>query len=88
MTTNNTSQYPLLQLRRELNQMQSAFKFLHHMNNTLHDAPRNVTEQNTIITNLTRSIQAIKLLDQAQAQTEQSTIHNNQLASDQFLHDS
>ena len=46
--------YPELELSLKLSQLEGAFKFLDHMNNELSDAPRNTTERETVIRNLTR----------------------------------
>lgn len=46
--------YPELELSLKLSQLEGAFKFLVHMNNELSDVPRNTTERETVIRNLTR----------------------------------
>ena len=48
------TRYPELELGLKLSQLEGCFKFLTHMNIDLIDAPRNVTEQETVKRNLKR----------------------------------
>ena len=52
--TEDHKSYPELELSIKLSQLEGAFKFLDHVNNALQDAPRNVTERETIKRNLDR----------------------------------
>lgn len=84
-------EFPELELSLKLSQLEGAFKFLDYMNNELHEAKRNVTEQRTVKSSLTRVIECRNLFKQiinSNRAVRKSSISNEQLANQQFLHDS
>jgi hypothetical protein len=52
--TEDHKSYPEIELSIKLSQLEGAFKFLDHLNNQSTDAPRNVTERETVKRNLER----------------------------------
>lgn len=84
-------EFPELELSLRLSQLEGAFKFLDYMNNELHEADRSVTEQQTVKRNLTRVMECRDLFKQIvnkHRDSKKSSIANEQLAHNQFIHDS
>ena len=84
------SEFPELELSLKLSQLEGAFKFLDYMNNDLPQAARNVTEQQTVKRNLNRVQQCRELFNYIVNKNRKgvSKPTNNELAQQQFLHDS
>jgi predicted ATPase len=62
--TEDHKSYPEIELSIKLSQLEGAFKFLDHVNNQLEEAPRNVTERETVKRNLARVQECRELFKQ------------------------
>jgi hypothetical protein len=84
------SEFPELELSLKLSQLEGAFKFLDYMNSDLPNAARNVTEQQTVKRNLDRVVECRKLFNYIinKNRKDVSRPTNDELAQQQFIHDS